>query len=220
MSPRHHPSDDTLLAYAAGTLGAGPRLVVSIHLAGCPHCREVVRGFEAVGGALLEAAAPVALAPDALARLFEAIDAEEASALAPAACVPPAPAPRTPDGLRLPEALSGHSVGPWRRIPGRIAWARVAVAGDRRANVVLLRMPAGRAVPRHGHQGAEFTQILVGGFSDEHGSYGPGDMVEADADLEHLQRVDDDGECLCIAAVEGRLKLGGLARLLGPIMGL
>ena len=47
----HHPSDDSLAHYAAGNLGAGPRLVLATHLSGCPQCRARVRSFEAVGGA-------------------------------------------------------------------------------------------------------------------------------------------------------------------------
>lgn len=218
MSPRHHPSDETLMAHAAGTLAAGPRLVIDIHLAGCPRCRELVRGFEAVGGALLDQAAPAPLTADALAALFARIDAPQP--LRFPARRPVAPRPTTPDGLALPVALADHVVGPWRRIPPALRWARVGVRGDDRANVVLLRIPAGRSVPRHGHTGREFTQVLVGGFTDGRDAYGAGDLVEADEHVDHHPVVDADGECLCIAAVEGRLRIHGLGRLLQPVVGL
>ena len=45
-------------------------------------------------------------------------------------------------------------------------------------------------------------------------------LVEADAETEHQPVVDADGECICLAAVEGRLRLGGfLGRLLQPLTG-
>lgn len=126
MSPRHHPSDETLMAHAAGTLAAGPRLVIDIHLAGCPRCRELVRGFEAVGGALLDQAAPAPLTADALAALFARIDAPQP--LRFPARRPVAPRPTTPDGLALPVALADHVVGPWRRIPPALRWEPVPAA--------------------------------------------------------------------------------------------
>ncbi len=42
MTPRHHPSDATLLTYAAGALGEGLSLVVASHLAYCAECRDAV----------------------------------------------------------------------------------------------------------------------------------------------------------------------------------
>ena len=49
MTPRHHPSEATILAYAAGALHEGLSLVVASHMAFCPECRDAVRGGEAIG---------------------------------------------------------------------------------------------------------------------------------------------------------------------------
>jgi len=54
MTINHHPSDETLMRMAAGSLSAGPALVVSVHLEGCAACRDRVCLFEAVGGTMLE----------------------------------------------------------------------------------------------------------------------------------------------------------------------
>ena len=70
----HHPSDFTLARLAAGTLGAGPQLVVATHLSGCPQCRGRLRSFEAVGGAMLDGAPPTRLSPDAFARALKRLD--------------------------------------------------------------------------------------------------------------------------------------------------
>lgn len=219
MSPRHHPSDETLMAHAAGTLAAGPRLVVGIHLDGCPRCREAVRGFEALGGALLEEIAPAPMSDGALDALFARIDAEDATtaALAPQSA---SPVPVTPDGILLPPRLAAHTVGRWRRIGNMLRWARVEVDGDPDANVILLRIPANGSAPRHGHTGREFTQVLAGGFSDGRDAYEVGDLVEADDHVDHRPVVDGDGECICIAAVEVRLRIHGIGRLLQPFIGL
>lgn len=222
MTVRHHPSDETLMAYAAGTLPAGPRLIVEIHLDGCRHCRDVVAGFEAIGGALVEAAAPVEMTAGAFEALMARIDAEGESSEAtiPAARSPGSLAPTTPDGILLPARLGRHEIGRWRRIGPSLSWSRIVVDGAPDANVVLLRIPAAGAAPRHGHTGREFTQVLVGGFSDGREAYGAGDFAEADEHIDHRPEVDADGECICIAAVEGRLRIHGIGRLLQPFIGL
>lgn len=234
MTARHHPSDETLMAHAAGTLPAGLRLVVAIHIDGCRSCRDAVAGFEAVGGALLETAEPATMAAGSFDALMVRIDAEvgaseptfpaprSASSAAPLrSVVGAAPtAPETPDGIPLPARLLRHRVGRWRRLGPALSWSRVEVAGAPDANVVLLRIPAAGAAPRHGHTGREFTQVLVGGFSDGRDAYGAGDFDEADETVDHRPVVDADGECLCIAAVEGRLRIHGIGRLLQPFIGL
>ncbi len=222
MTARRHPSDETLMAWAAGTLPAGPRLVVAIHLDGCRRCRQTVGRFEAIGGALLEASEPAPMAGGAFDALMARIDAEDAASVA----APPSSrrriseAPTTPDGLPLPARLAHHDVGRWRRLGPALSWSRIGVAGDPDANVVLLRIPAAGAAPRHGHTGREFTQVLVGGFSDGRDAYVAGDFDEADENVDHRPVVDADGECICIAAVEGRLRIHGIGRLLQPFIGL
>jgi len=51
---RHHPGDALLLAQAGASLDTGPSLLVESHLENCARCRQLVRGFEQVGGQLLE----------------------------------------------------------------------------------------------------------------------------------------------------------------------
>lgn len=219
MSPHHHPADDTLMTYAAGHLSAGPRLVLSVHLAGCARCREAVRAYEAVGGAVLEAAPAAPLGDDALDRLFARIDAEaDAAQVVALASSRPRP-PTTPDGVPLPAALAPHKIGPWRKLPD-LQWARVTLLDAPKANVILLRIPAGRSAPRHSHTGREFTQVVYGGFSDGRDHYAAGDLTEADQHVDHQPLVDIEGECICLAAVEGRLRIRGIGRLAQPFMGL
>jgi putative transcriptional regulator len=217
LTPSHHPQQETLALLAAGGLGAGPRLVVETHLAGCAACRADVRAFEAVGGALLESQTPSEPAPDLLSCTLARLDA--ASVLSPAADTAPLPAP--PGLADIPEALRRYPISPWRFIQPGLRWSRVTIPEDPQANVILLKVGAGRKVPQHGHDGAEYTQVLSGRFSDELGHYGPGDCIEADTDVDHQPVVDEDGECVCLAAVEGHLRLRGfVARLLQPFMGL
>lgn len=212
MSPHAHPSDETLLRYAAGTLPLGPRVVIAAHLAGCPACRAAVHGFEAVGGAFLEAQEPAsALAPDAFARVMARIGRDEAPAPARAAFLPPS---GLPEGFVLPAALAGCGFSPLRPIAPGVRMGRVTVPGDPKAQVMLMRIGPGRGIPDHTHGDLEFTQLLSGAYHDHRGRYHAGDLVEADGSVEHAPVVDADGECVCLVAVEGGLRFRGLLGVL------
>ena len=214
---KHHPSDETLLRYAGGTLEPGPRIVVAIHVGGCGHCAERMAEFEAIGGALLDEIEPEELQEDALDRLMAR--AEAGAAVDHGRSERHVPK-RADLGIRLPEALDECGVGPWRWIGPGVRWSRVVLPHDADANVMLLKVSAGRKLPEHTHAGFEYTQVLKGSFSDARGRYDPGDMDEADADVEHQPIVDPEGECICIAALEGRMRLRGFfGRLIQPLIG-
>lgn len=244
MSVASHPGDETLLRYAAGTLPAGPRVVVDAHLEGCPVCRARVRAFEAIGGRVLEETAPAALAPDALDRVLARLSGErphlpfsgvapsrrhagEPSALHQAgeqphprshAARPKAPA-RLPEGLvlppgvALPRAVAARRIGALVPVAPGVRVGRVHVPEDPASNVLLVHIGAGRAIPRHTHVGSEYTQVICGAFGDPLGHYGPGDLVEADGEVDHSPLVDADAPCVCVAAFEGRVRFHGVLGL-------
>ena len=54
---------------------------------------------------------------------------------------------------------------------------------DGETQVRLLRIPAGKPVPEHGHGGRELTVVLTGAFHDGRTVFGPGDVEEADASV-------------------------------------
>ena len=207
----HHPSDHSLARLAAGTIGAGPRLVVATHLSGCPQCRSRLGSFEAVGGAMLEAAPPVRQSPDAFARVLARIDAADP---------PSEPAPRVLHS-ELPPPLNAYDIGPWRSVHPGFRWRRLRLPESPDAYVIMLKVAAGQRVPRHGHSGTEYTQVLEGSFADALGQYRVGDCVEVDEGVDHQPVVDAGGECVCLASVEGRLRLSGwIGRLLQPLIGI
>jgi len=198
MSIQHHPTDDTLLRFAAGGLNAGLTLVTQAHLQSCPQCRTRLAGFEATGGALLDEQPPAALAPTAFADVLARLDAPAAATMRP-------PAPVGPD---LPAVLAGCEIGRWYWLGRGIRYSPVRLPWAPEANVMLLRVAANCAVFPHTHAAHELTQILRGGYTDCTGTYGPGDMADADDTLLHQPWADAEG-CLCLAALEGPMRLDG-----------
>jgi putative transcriptional regulator len=219
MTPRHHPSDALLFAYAGGALSEGLALVVASHLALCPDCRGQGRLLDYVGGALLETLPEVPVAPDALARTLARLDG--ASDAPPASQASPA-ADRL--GLRLPEPLAGYirrAAASWRFIaPGIhhcVLLPRTASGGI----VQLLKIAAGRVVSPHSHGGTELTLVLEGGYDDETGRFDAGDLAEVDESTTHQPAADRREGCICLVATEAPTHFKSLiGRLFQPLVGL
>lgn len=202
----HHPSEATLLAYAAGTLPAPHAIVVRTHLALCGACRATLRLATDLGGTLIEDVPPVALGPDALARTL-------ARLAGPAPVAPPA---------RTPVTVADFATGRWWWIGMGVRMMPLMPRDRHDARLDLIRVAGGTALPAHGHTGSELTCVLAGAFGDETGEYGPGDVAEGDADLDHAPVArHGHGDCVCLIATTGRLRARSwLVRLVQPVIGL
>ena len=218
---RHHPSEATLVDYAAGALWEAARPVVAAHLARCPDCRAKLELAEAVGGLLLEELPPTPLAPDALRRAMERLDDVPQPAAAGAGdAAPGAQAPAGAAAEPLAATLRGLGL-PVRRLRWLAPGLRHAVLlrggpGRGGGTLRLLRVKPGAAIPRHAHRGAELTLVLEGAFADETGRYGPGDLAEAEAEIIHRPVAEGPADCVCLVAAEGLPRFGGwLGRLFG-----
>jgi putative transcriptional regulator len=219
---QHHPSDELLLAAAAGTLDSGATIVVGAHVQACARCRAGVRLFEGVGGAMLEAIEPALLAPEALAKTLATIDGAHAPAQQPAARALPAPSrPDLPPGVSWPDSLARCAVSRWHWMGPGMRWSRVTVPHDRDANLFLLRIGAGKALAQHTHSGLELTHVMCGAFHDGRALFAAGDFDAADGSVRHQPVLEAGGECICLASVNGRLVFdGAIARVIGSLVGI
>ncbi|MFO1071373.1 MAG: hypothetical protein U1E17_01425 [Geminicoccaceae bacterium] len=169
--------DELLMAHAAGRLPEPSALVVGTYLALCPRARSRYSRFLALGGLLLERAEPAPLAADAFARLLERLDQEEQPAPAcqrpvvASACAAPG----------LPRPLRDYLPGPleaqrWRCYGSAAELElRLPTPGYR---TTLVRVRAGRQVPRHTHEGHELDPGPGGRLLDKTGHYRRGDLKD------------------------------------------
>jgi putative transcriptional regulator len=81
---------------------------------------------------------------------------------------------------------------------------------SRDATARLLYIPAGAAVPDHGHRGTELTLVLQGAFVDETARFGRGDIEIANEDMHHMPVADIGEDCICLAATDAPLRFRGL----------
>lgn len=206
---RHHPEEALLLDYASGAADEGLALIVATHLCFCPACHQTVMMAEAMGGALLDAAAP--MRGDALVLALARLD----DAAPVAASVPSRDGTPSPLRSLLGGDLSGVR---WRAMGPKLGFFNLFRRGQTR--VRLLRGLPGADTGSHSHHGCEYTLVLQGGFTDETGSYGPGDFAVATPDVVHNPIADPGEPCINLAVTTAPLKFGALipriaARLFG-----
>ncbi len=211
---QHHPQGDVLLAYAAGTLDEASSVLVATHLALCPHCRADVARLEAVGGEILETVDIAPMSAGALDNVLARLD------------MPVAPQPAKSNARdRAPSALprplrdyvqANDNDIQWKKLTSGVEYLDLNIrANGRRAR--LLKILPGTRVPRHGHGGEEMTMVLAGGYTDEFGSYGRGDVETADSSHVH-QPIADAGEpCICLTVTRGALLPSAVVSVLSKI---
>ena len=202
-SIKHHLNDAVLMAYAAGTLPEAFNLIVASHVSMCDDCRARAESFDALGGELLEGDDNVALSADSLAATLALIDGGE----------PDQPARIKVPGGVLPQPLQDYVGGDldaikWKPVGMGVKQAILPTSKDATARLLLI--PAGMAMPDHGHQGTEMTLVLKGAFQDEEDYFARGDVEIADSDLHHTPVADIHEDCICLAVTDAPLQFDRL----------
>lgn len=200
---QHHLTDALLMAYSAGTLPEAFSLTVAAHVSMCDECRARLGAFDTVGGALIEQAQSVQMADDSFEATMARINNSE------------------PEPVTRPARAQGVLPGPVQDYVGgdleAVQWKPIGMGvkqailpTDRDATARLLYIPAGAAVPDHGHRGTELTLVLQGAFIDEVDRFGPGDIEVANEELDHTPVAEAGADCICLAATDAPLRFRSL----------
>ena len=212
MSIQHHIPERMIRAYVAGSLPHCFATVTAAHVSLCDDCRARLAAEELAAGVVLDRlvpAAPCKSDAQLRERLMQRLD--EAPALSD-------DAPPERQGIYPGPVVAAMNGQPprWSRLGGGIR--QMILDGDQSGSTRLLYIPAGTAVPDHGHGGLELTLVLQGSFDDETGHFGPGDVEIADEMLEHTPIAGPGTPCIALAASDAPLRfLGLLPRLLQPL---
>ncbi len=203
---KHHLNDAVLMAYSAGTLPEAFNLMVASHLSLCDTCRAQAESFDALGGEVLEQmheADAVALRPECL----------EATLALIAGGPVTTPKEDASQCAVLPKPLRDYVGGDleairWKPIGMGVKQAILPTSKD--ASARLLFIPAGTAMPDHGHEGTEMTMVLKGAFQDEDDYFARGDVEIADSDMHHTPVADIHEDCICLAVADAPLRFDSL----------
>jgi putative transcriptional regulator len=209
----HHPHEELLLAYAAGAADEALSLIVATHMSYCTVCRERAAKLESLGGALLQELPPAELGTGALDNVLARLDE-----------VKPFERPHrassrdgTPAVLR-PYIGGDLSMVRWRSMGPRLSYAPLFKRG--KVSARLLRGVPGADSGAHSHDGAEYTVVLQGGYTDLTGNYGPGDLQMMEDGMPHNVVADPGEDCINLAVTTGRLKFDSLLqKIAAPLFG-
>ena len=217
MTVKHHLTDDLLMAYSAGDLPEAVNLIVATHISLCDECRAALGSYDAVGGAVLDTCDTVEMSKASLNSVLDMIHAQDS-------VVQDKPASSTVHDDVLPAPLVDYVGGGLENVRWRSAGMGVKQAilpTSKDATARLLYIPAGTAIPDHGHHGLELTLVLKGAFQDEGGYFGRGDIEVASEDLNHTPVADISEDCICLAVTDAPLKFKGLVpRIAQPFLGI
>ncbi len=210
----HHLGDELLMSYAAGTLSEGWNIGVATHLSFCPACRDRLDEFETIGGYFLECEEVAPSDPVGWEDMKKRMATPEATT---------PPAPRRYDPL-LPQPLLAYVEAAgglkWRSLGSGASQMKVATS-DPSTIVRLLKIPAGKPVPEHGHRGRELTLVLAGSFGDSVSVFNRGDVELADDELTHQPIATPGEDCICLAITEAPLRFTSrMMRLIQPFIGI
>jgi len=195
----HHPDDEILAEFCAGTLPLARSACVSMHLYFCEHCRRRVQRLQQVASAMFDTLTPRAVDDTLLDKVLSRLDEEP------------------PLSYRASVASDGRPPLVQRLMKGDyedLRWSRVNSAlrisrlrtGDPHNELALYRIKAGGSIPRHGHRGTELTLVLEGSFSDEEGLYQQGDFIERDAEHTHTPTAARTADCICIGVLDAPIR--------------
>ncbi len=206
----HHPDDNLLTEYAAGTLDTAQAIAITAHLHFCTQCKHKIMLMEQTGGAMLETLSPEPIAPDSFDSLMSMIEKGENNRRS---------TPRKAGDLpNVVSKMMDHQSLKWRKVNSSLKTANL-VAGQKQHAVSLQKINAGGVVPEHDHRGVEITVVLKGSFSDKNGIYQAGDFVLKEPGDVHQPLSASNEDCLCLSVESAPVKLTGLfSRLLNPFI--
>lgn len=217
MTVKHHLTEDLLMAYSAAALPEAVNLIVATHISICDTCRAALESHDAVGGAVLDACDDAPMAFGSLNTVLSRIRAQTGTV------TDHRPKARPRNSI-LPAPLSDYVAGGlenvrWRPVGMGVRQAILPTSPEARAR--LLHIPAGTAIPDHGHRGMELTLVLQGAFQDEDGYFARGDIEIAGEELEHMPVADISEDCICLAVTDAPLRFKGLIpRIAQPFLGI
>ncbi|MFN3608753.1 MAG: ChrR family anti-sigma-E factor [Hyphomonas sp.] len=209
------------IAYAAGCIDPAFALMLETQSLMRPDVRSSVAVSEMISGNFLDAAPAAPMSDDALDRTLAVIDALEAPA----------------EMQRMAGKAAGNAINEILELPETVRGAAIEAAGKRgwqmmglglkrlkldvgsAMDVELYRIAAGSKIPRHSHGGTEFTMVLSGGFSDERGNYGPGDVCVNGSSDTHQPVADDDEICFALVVRDGGLNFTGVLGVVQNLFG-
>lgn len=212
----HTAPEESIAAYVAGSLSPAKSVVLACQASMSEEISVLLAKTELVAGALLENATGAALSNGFTEKLLAALD------VAPEDAHVRDPIKLKESWTPLPLLRFMNDAGvdlKWRFAGPGVARAPLAEYenGER---LYLLKAIGGTSMPPHSHRGDEWTLILKGSYHIGDEAYQAGDLHCEDETCAHQPIIDMGEECICLVAIDGKLRFHEpVLRLLQPMIG-
>lgn len=219
---QHHPDDNLLAEYSAGSIAWALGLGVATHLHFCAECKARIASMNQIGAAMMSRCQPISVDTEAFTQLMANIR-EHSEVEARQQSNPRVQAqPKDPMLNNLPglvaKLLPRDKPLRWRYMSPHLKMARLKTGQDK-YEVGFHRIAVGGKVAEHDHSGMELTIVLKGSFSDGDGVYTPGDFLVRQSGQVHRPTAAQNEDCLCLSIVEAPVQLTGLlGKLINPFL--
>jgi putative transcriptional regulator len=213
---KYHPDIELLLKYSSGQLEPSLAVAVALHQKNCEACQIRISELEVIGGETLETSAALNKdKPSVVIGEFDKLFADIESLPEGSVITDYDDLAVAQSDLPLVDQLNNGRFEElnWQRVSPNIWRASIAM-NDPSFEVELLKFSANTKIPKHTHEGKEFTLVLQGGFSDHQDKYSKGEFIVQDQSIEHQPTAGKYG-CICLAVIDAPLKFTGT---LGPIL--
>lgn len=218
---KKHPSYDLLLNYAMGNASEAESLILTCHIAYCKICKDELAKFENVGGVYLSNQNKSDLSSNLWNNTLKKVERLEIEQDKDNYISHSLNSNLLKSAIKIPSALSEYldskyDTNTWSSAMNNVKYKDIKF-DNKEFKGKLLEIPAGKSMPKHGHESHEATLVLYGGYNDEKGTYNKGDLVIASSDEVHSPVSSDNEGCICLVVYSGSLKFKGL---LGSILNL
>lgn len=213
-----HPDIELLLKYANGQLKPALAIAIGLHHQSCTQCQASVADIESIGGDNLESAPTAELSSSSFEVLMGQLDSIEldqsnltdgnlSSRYAQLAV-----ASSDLNWVKqLDEENFENTV--WKKITNKISQSEILL-GDETFKVELLKFKPKAIIPKHTHNGNEFTVVVQGSFKDCYGEYQRGSFIQMTQQNQHQPIAGENG-CICLAITDKPLHFTGI---FGPVI--
>lgn len=218
---KEHPTYDLLFNHAMGNTAEAESLILSCHIAYCQTCKKESAKLERVGGIFLSNQNESDIDSSLWEGILDKVDGVEPEEKQCNYIAHTLKSNLTKSAIKIPSFLaeyleSKHDTNNWTSTLNNVKYKNIEFR-NKEIKGKLIEIPAGKSMPKHGHESNEATLVLYGGYSDEKGQYNKGDLVLANSDEVHSPVASDTEGCLCLVVYSGALKFKGL---IGSILNL
>ena len=199
---KYHPDTMTLIEFSAGVLPPAVAICVAAHVHYCDKCRNELLRLDQVASQLMKSSGSTEISVDLFKRVEEAIDKIPEDTFNETSS---SEDPNFP--LIVSKLMQGNLQSQnWKKMSSSVEKATLKT-GQSEYEVALHKICAGGKTPKHGHGGKEYTVVLKGSFSDEMSVYSEGDFLLREDGEEHQPTGAQNGECICLSALQAPIKL-------------